>query len=110
MKPIQYLLTLSLLLATSLALAEVPVPAPAPTTGAQKAVLVTGASTGIGAAIGMLAAVGLELLTEGEMFQRQGGVLLPIVAVFMITVGLLAAVGPARRGLNIQPTEALREE
>jgi hypothetical protein len=28
----------------------------------------------------------------------------------MTTVGLLAAVGPARRGLAIQPTEALRED
>ncbi len=29
--------------------------------------------------------------------------------VFMMAVGLLASVGPARRGLKIQPTEALRE-
>ena len=36
--------------------------------------------------------------------------MVPIVIVFMITVGLLAAIGPARRGLSIQPTEALREE
>jgi ABC-type lipoprotein release transport system permease subunit len=30
--------------------------------------------------------------------------------VFMMVVGLLAALEPARRGLSIQPTEALREE
>jgi ABC-type lipoprotein release transport system permease subunit len=28
----------------------------------------------------------------------------------MFAVGLLAAVGPARRGLAVQPTEALRNE
>jgi putative ABC transport system permease protein len=65
---------------------------------------------GIGAAVGFAGAVGLEQLAEGEMFLGQGAVLLPIVAVFMTIVGLLAAIGPARRGLSIQPTEALREE
>ena len=38
------------------------------------------------------------------------GVLLPIVAGLMFTVGVFAALGPARRGLAVQPTEALREE
>jgi ABC-type antimicrobial peptide transport system permease subunit len=28
----------------------------------------------------------------------------------MIVVGLIAAIGPARRGLRVQPTEALRAE
>jgi ABC-type antimicrobial peptide transport system permease subunit len=28
----------------------------------------------------------------------------------MMAVGLLAAAGPARRGLRVQPTEALKEE
>jgi ABC-type lipoprotein release transport system permease subunit len=64
----------------------------------------------IGAAIGLLAAVGLEQILEGEMFQGQGAVLLPIVILTMTIVGALAAIGPARRGLSIQPTEALREE
>ena len=63
-----------------------------------------------GAVIGMLAAVGLEQVLEGEMFQGQGAVILPIVAVLMTAVGLLAALGPARQGLSIQPTEALRQE
>jgi len=33
-----------------------------------------------------------------------------VVAVFMMAVGLVAALGPARSGLAFQPTEALREE
>jgi len=64
----------------------------------------------IGAAVGIVGAVGLEQLLEGEMFQGRGAVILPIVAIFMTAVGLLAALGPARRGLRIQPTEALRAE
>jgi ABC-type lipoprotein release transport system permease subunit len=32
------------------------------------------------------------------------------VALFMMAVGFLAALGPARRGLRIEPTEALREQ
>ena len=33
---------------------------------------------------------------------------IPGAAAFMIVVGLLAALGPARRGLRVDPTEALR--
>jgi hypothetical protein len=43
-------------------------------------------------------------------FVMDGLVILPGVAALMIIVGLLAALGPARRGLAVQPTEALREE
>jgi len=39
-----------------------------------------------------------------------GAVILPLVAVFMTVVGLLAALGPARRGLRLHPTDALRDE
>jgi ABC-type antimicrobial peptide transport system permease subunit len=35
---------------------------------------------------------------------------LPGAAAFMLIVGVLAALGPARRGLRIDPTEALRSE
>jgi ABC-type lipoprotein release transport system permease subunit len=34
----------------------------------------------------------------------------PSVAGLMFTVGILAALVPARRGLAVQPVEALREE
>ena len=64
----------------------------------------------LGAALGMAAAVGLEQVLEGEMFQGHGAILLPGIAALMTTVGVLAALGPARRGLAVQPTDALREE
>lgn len=35
---------------------------------------------------------------------------LPVTAVVMVIVGMIATLGPARRGLRIQPTEALRAE
>jgi ABC-type antimicrobial peptide transport system permease subunit len=63
-----------------------------------------------GGAVGMLGIVALERLLGGELLQRRGAVALPVVALVMVTVGLVAAWGPARQGLGIQPTEALREE
>jgi ABC-type antimicrobial peptide transport system permease subunit len=68
------------------------------------------AQLGTGAAAGLLGAFALDQIMEGEMIQRQGAVILPIVALMMIAVGLAAALGPARAGLKIQPIEALREE
>jgi putative ABC transport system permease protein len=68
------------------------------------------AQLALGALAGMAGAVGLEQVLEGEMFQGRGAVILPLVAAVMVTVGLLATLGPARRGLRIQPTEALRDE
>ena len=52
----------------------------------------------------------IEWLAGGQMMGGKALVLLPSVGVVMCAVGLLAAVGPARRGLAVQPTEALREE
>jgi predicted permease len=63
-----------------------------------------------GVAVGLLLAVALEQVIEGDAFQGYGAVLLPVVILTMTIVGVLAAIGPARRGLSIQPTEALREE
>jgi putative ABC transport system permease protein len=65
---------------------------------------------GVGAALGILGAIGLEGVLEGEAFQGNGAIVLPLIVVFTTGVGLLAALGPARRGLSIQPTDALREE
>jgi putative ABC transport system permease protein len=63
-----------------------------------------------GVAVGLLGAVALENVLQGEMFQGQGAILIPLVMLVMAIVGMIAVVGPARRGLSIQPTEALREE
>jgi len=64
----------------------------------------------VGVFLGILGAVGLEVLMDGEMLPGQGAIILPLVAVVMATVGLLSVIGPAREGLRIQPIEALREE
>jgi predicted permease len=68
------------------------------------------AQLGAGAILGLLIAVALERVIEGQMFQGQGAVVLPAVIVVLTTVGVLAALGPARKGLSIQPIEALRDE
>jgi len=56
----------------------------------------------------MLAA--LERLGGADVMGGRQHVLLPGVAALMFVVGVLAALGPARRGLAVQPIEALREE
>lgn len=63
----------------------------------------------IGVVVGVLAAVQLEKLTEGALVAGKVAVLLPAVATLMMAVGILAMIGPARRVLLIQPTEAFRE-
>jgi putative ABC transport system permease protein len=64
----------------------------------------------VGVAAGLAGAFALEGVLEGEMFQGQGAVLVPLVILVMAIVGAIAVAGPALRGLRIQPTEALREE
>jgi predicted permease len=69
---------------------------------------------GAGALLGLLVAVGVDHVlrrTVGSSPLSGGGMLLvPVVAALIVAVGLLATWGPARTGLSIQPTEALREE
>ncbi len=66
---------------------------------------------GTGSAVGMLAAY---LVGRYVPIEQIGGLpipgVLPGAAAFMLLVGVLAALGPARRGLRIDPTEALRSE
>jgi predicted permease len=64
----------------------------------------------LGLAVGVVAATLLEGLTDGGLMDGRGAVILPALATVMAVVGLLAALGPARRGLRIQPTEALRAD
>jgi hypothetical protein len=65
----------------------------------------------VGAAMGMLAAY---LVGSYLPIDQVGGLpipgVLPGAAAFMLLVGLLASMGPARRGLRIDPTEALRSD
>ena len=64
----------------------------------------------IGIALGLIAAGSLDFVAEGDALAGRSAILLPAVALLMLIVGLLAALGPARRGLRIQPTEALKSE
>jgi putative ABC transport system permease protein len=66
---------------------------------------------GAGSVVGILAAYFVGVYVPIE---QVGGLpipgILPGAAAFMLVVGVLAALGPARRGLRIDPTEALRSE
>jgi hypothetical protein len=65
---------------------------------------------GVGVGVGLAAAVALDRAAGGVLLDGTGLLLVPGTAAFMLVVGLLAAAGPARRGLRVQPTEALRAE
>jgi ABC-type antimicrobial peptide transport system permease subunit len=64
--------------------------------------------------LGVILGVGMALLidgtSDGEAPRGKGGLLLPVMVAVMSLVGLFAALGPARRGLQIQPAEALKSE
>jgi predicted permease len=68
------------------------------------------AQIGAGVMAGLLVAAGMEWVGGADLMGGKGHIVLPTVAFVMFTVGVLAALGPARRGLKVQPTEALREE
>jgi predicted permease len=68
------------------------------------------AQLAVGAGLGVAVAALLETASDGELIGGQGAVVLPAVAVVMMSIGLLAAWGPARRGLRIHPIETLRAE
>ncbi len=64
----------------------------------------------LGVLLGAVAAVLLDRFAGGEILHGHTVTLLPLIVVLMIAVGLLAALGPALRGLRIQPAEALKSE
>jgi ABC-type antimicrobial peptide transport system permease subunit len=68
------------------------------------------AQIGAGVAAGLALAGIFEWVTPGGNVGGNASILFPTVAAVMSAVGLLAAAGPARRGLAIEPTEALRTE
>lgn len=63
-----------------------------------------------GIVVGVSIAALLDMETGGESTGGAGLRMLPAVAAFVLVVGLIAAAGPARRGLRIQPIEALKEQ
>lgn len=65
---------------------------------------------GTGAVLGVAIAVVLDRALGGGPLSDRGVLLVPVIAALIVTVGLLATWGPAREGLSVQPTEALREE
>ena len=69
-----------------------------------------GVQLGGGVLLGLAIAEAIPRANGGSFFAGRGIVMLPLVISIMLAIGLLAALGPARRGLSIQPTEALKEE
>jgi hypothetical protein len=63
-----------------------------------------------GVVLGIAVAATLDWLAEGAIAGGNTLALVPSVVAVMVVVGLIAAVAPARRGLAVQPTEALRDE
>ncbi|HEV2147020.1 MAG TPA: ABC transporter permease [Longimicrobiaceae bacterium] len=69
-----------------------------------------GRQLGVGAGVGLAVAIGLDVLSGGEVTGGRGMIVMSVVALVILGVGMLATWGPARRGLRIQPMQALREE
>jgi predicted permease len=69
-----------------------------------------GAQLGAGVLAGLGLATAVNQVTGGSVVGNNSLLLFPAVALGMIGVGLLSALGPARRALGVQPTEALRSE
>lgn len=68
------------------------------------------AQIGAGVLVGVGLAAAVNRAAGGLLPAEQRVLLLALAAALMLCVGLAAALGPARRGLAVQPTEALREE
>jgi ABC-type antimicrobial peptide transport system permease subunit len=49
-------------------------------------------------------------LSDDAVLAARLSMVTPAVALIMVLVGVVAAYGPARRSLRIQPTEAVRAE
>ena len=63
-----------------------------------------------GVAVGIGVGAYMTNVMSGEMAGFSAWVIFPAVAFLMLAVGVLAALGPARRGLRIQPIAVLKED
>jgi putative ABC transport system permease protein len=70
-----------------------------------RAAIQVGSGIAIGLIIAMVANQG-----DGKMDGFNALLILPAVSLFMLAVGVLSALGPARRGLAIQPSVVLKED
>ena len=62
-----------------------------------------------GAALGTGVALFLDQVADGELLENRATIAMTGVVLLVTVAGLLAALGPARQGLRIEPTEALRD-
>jgi hypothetical protein len=63
-----------------------------------------------GAALGAALGIAIEKASGGNLMRGNAAVVLPVVTFVIVSVGFLAALGPTRRSLRIEPTEALKEQ
>jgi putative ABC transport system permease protein len=68
------------------------------------------AQVGTGVILGALGAMVIAPLSDDAVLARRLAMVTPAIALIMVLVGGVAAYGPARRSLRIQPTEAVRAE
>ena len=69
-----------------------------------------GLQVAIGVVLGVLGAAMISPLSDDVVVAERLAMVTPAIAVIMVLVGVVAAYGPARRSLRIQPTEAVRAE
>jgi ABC-type antimicrobial peptide transport system permease subunit len=65
---------------------------------------------GMGLVLGVLGAMTIAPLSDDAVLAERLAMVTPAIALIMVVVGVVAAYGPARRSLRIQPTEAVRAE
>ena len=64
----------------------------------------------LGVALGVAVALLLDGAAEGALLRGHGVALLTVMVIVISVVGLFAALGPSHRGLQIEPSEALKGE
>jgi predicted permease len=65
---------------------------------------------GMGVVLGTLGAMVIAPVGDDPQLAARLAIVTPVIALIMVVVGVVAAYGPARRSLRIQPTEAVRAE